>query len=123
MPERTTTIERKTALASPPALVFAVVTSSKLRQTAAELDLDVTVHHAAIEEMDLATTYRTIFLAGPTFNLIVDDATAVRALERIRRHLDPAGAALVALFLPEAVPERHLGLPANTSTSGAESRA
>jgi len=67
------------------------------------------VHHAAIEEMDLATTYRTIFLAGPTFNLIVDDATAVRALERIRRHLDPAGAALIPLFIPDAVPERHLG--------------
>ncbi len=82
---------------------------SKLRRTAAERGIDVTVHHAAIEEMDLATTYRTIFLAGPTFNLIVDDATAVRALERIRRHLDPAGAALVPLFVPEPVPERHLG--------------
>ncbi len=82
---------------------------SKLRRTAAERGIDVTVHHAAIEEMDLATTYRSIFLAGPTFNLIVDDATAVRALERIRRHLDPAGAALVPLFIPEPVPERHLG--------------
>ena len=67
------------------------------------------VHHAPIEEMDLGRTYRSIFLAGPTFNLIADDATAARALERIRVHLDPDGAALVPLFIPEPVPERHLG--------------
>ena len=82
---------------------------SKLRRTASERGVDVTVHHAAIEQMDLAKTYRSIFLAGPTFNLITDDATAVRALERIRCHLDPVGAALVPLFIPEPVPERHLG--------------
>ena len=62
-----------------------------------------------IEQMDLARTYRSVFLAGPTFNLIADDATAVRALERICAHLDPGGAALVPLFIPEPVPERHLG--------------
>ncbi len=83
---------------------------SKLRRTAAERDIDVTVHHAPIEEMDLARTYRSVFLAGPTFNLIADDATAGRALERIRAHLDPDGAALVPLFIPEPVPDRHLGV-------------
>jgi hypothetical protein len=83
---------------------------SKLRRTAAERGIDVTVHHAPIEEMDLGRTYRSIFLAGPTFNLIADDATAGRALERIRAHLDPAGAALIPLFVPEPVPERHLGV-------------
>jgi hypothetical protein len=31
------------------------------------------------------------------------------ALERIRDHLDPAGAALIPLFIPDPVPERHLG--------------
>ena len=82
---------------------------SKLRDAAAERGVDVTVHHAAIEQMDIGRAYRSIFLAGPTFNLIADDATAVRALERIRGHLDPAGAALVPLFIPEPVPDRQLG--------------
>jgi hypothetical protein len=82
---------------------------AKLRRTAAERGIDVTVHHATIEEMDLGTTFRSIFLAGPTFNLIVDDLTASAALARIRDHLDPAGAALVPLFIPAPVPERDLG--------------
>ena len=82
---------------------------SKLRRTAAERGIDVTVHHAPIEEMDLARAYRSVFLAGPTFNLIADDATAGRALERIRAHLDPDGAALIPLFIPEPVPDHHLG--------------
>lgn len=80
-----------------------------LQRTAAGRGLDVTVHHSTIEAMDLGTTFRSIFLAGPTFNLIVDDSTTIAALERIRDHLDPAGAALVPLFIPDPVPERHLG--------------
>ncbi len=83
---------------------------AELRRTAAERGIEVTVHHAAIEQMDLARTYRSIFLAGPTFNLIADDATAVRALERIRHHLDPNGAALVPLFIPKPVRAEHLGV-------------
>ncbi len=83
---------------------------AKLRRGAAERGLEVTVHHAAIERMDLARTYRSIFLAGPTFNLIADDATAVRALERIRDHLDPDGAALIPLFIPRPVRAEHLGV-------------
>jgi trans-aconitate methyltransferase len=82
---------------------------AKLRRTAAERGIDVTVHHSAIERMDLGTTFRSIFLAGPTFNLIVDDPTAEAALAHIRDHLDPAGAALIPLFIPDPVPERHLG--------------
>ncbi len=82
---------------------------AKLRATASQRGLDVTVHHSRIEQMDLHRTYRSIFLAGPTFNLIVDDATAVRALERIRAHLDPSGAALIPLFIPQPVPDHQLG--------------
>jgi hypothetical protein len=40
----------------------------------------------------------------------VDDATAAQALGRIRDHLDPEGAALVPLFVPAPVPDRHLGV-------------
>lgn len=82
---------------------------AKLQRTAATQGLDVTVHHSTIEQMDLNATFRSIFLAGPTINLIVDDATISRALERICDHLDPAGAALIPLFVPDPVPVRYLG--------------
>lgn len=82
---------------------------AKLQRTAAERGIDVTVHHSTIEQMDLGTTFRSIFLAGPTFNLIADDTTASTALERIRDHLDPRGAALIPLFIPDPVPEHQLG--------------
>ncbi len=82
---------------------------AELRRTAAERGIDVTVHHSTIERMELGTTFRSIFLAGPTFNLIVDDSTAGTALERIRDHLDPRGAALIPLFVPDPVPEHQLG--------------
>jgi len=82
---------------------------AKLVRTANGRGLEVTVHHSTIEEMDLGTTYRSIFLAGPTFNLIVDDSNATQALERIRDHLDPSGAALIPLFIPAPAPEQDLG--------------
>jgi trans-aconitate methyltransferase len=82
---------------------------AKLRRTAAKRGIDVTLHHSTIERMALGTTFRSIFLAGPTFNLIVDDSTARAALARIRDHLDPAGAALIPLFIPDPVAEQHLG--------------
>lgn len=82
----------------------------KLERSAAQLGLEVTLHHSTIQTMDLGKTYRSIFLAGATFNLLPDDATASRALERVRAHLDVEGAALIPLFVPEPVPERDLGV-------------
>ena len=92
---------------------------SKLRRSAAERGIDVTVHHTPIEHMDLGSTYRSIFLAGPTFNLITDDATAVRALERIRAHLDPAGAGWSRCSSPNPFPSATSDSSASTSTKGA----
>ncbi|HYN33087.1 MAG TPA: class I SAM-dependent methyltransferase [Ilumatobacteraceae bacterium] len=83
---------------------------AKLQRSAADRGIDVVVHHSTIEQMDLGRMYRSIFLAGPTFNLLPDDATAASALERIREHLDPAGAALIPLFIPAPVPDNHLGI-------------
>ena len=44
-----------------------------------------------MEAMELPRPFRSIYLAGPTFNLLVDDDTAWRALARIRAHLEPEG--------------------------------
>lgn len=81
-----------------------------LARKAEAAEIDATVHHATIEAMDLGRTYRSIFLAGPTFNLLPDDDTASAALARICAHLDPNGAALIPLFVPEPVPDSDIGV-------------
>ena len=78
---------------------------------AAARGLVVTLHESTIEAMELPRHYRSIYLAGPTFNLLVDDDTAWRALARIRAHLEPDGSALIPLFVPEPVPPQLVGVP------------
>ena len=84
----------------------------RCRARAAAAGIDVVVHHRRMESLDLGTRrYRTIFLAGPTFNLLPDDATVSAALDGIRRHLAPGGAALIPLFVPDAVDPRSSEAP------------
>lgn len=83
-----------------------------LARSAAEAEgIVVALHHSTIEAMELPRRYRSIFLAGPTFNLIVDDDTAWHALDRIRVHLEPEGRALIPLFVPQPTPGEHVGQP------------
>lgn len=81
----------------------------RCRQFAADRDIDVVLHLAAIEEMDLGRQYATIYLAGATFNLLPTDEVAAAALERIHAHLRPGGSALVPLFVPAPTPADRLG--------------
>ena len=80
----------------------------RCRGRARELGVEVALHHAAIETMDLGRTYRTIFLAGATFNLLPTDDAALEALRRIRAHLGPGDTALIPLTIPAPVPEQNL---------------
>lgn len=89
----------------------------RCRAAATARGLSVTLHEAPIESMELRRRYRSIYLAGPSFNLLVDDDIAWRALARIRAHLEPDGSALVPLFVPRPVPEHHLGV-ARTHVTG-----
>ena len=82
----------------------------RLRSRADEQGIDVVVHHQRMESLDLGERrYRTIYLAGPTFNLLPDDETATKALAAIRRHLAEGGAALIPLFIPPPVADKHIG--------------
>ena len=81
------------------------------RANAAARGLSVTVHEAAMQHMELPRHYRSIYVAGPSFNLLVDDDTAWRALARVRAHLEPEGSALIPLFVPSPVLPRSLGVP------------
>ena len=96
---------------------------ARCRRTATARGLDVVLHEQSMETMQLARTYRTIYIAGPTFNLLADDAGARRALDCIARHLDPDGAALIPLMHPEPTPVQQLGRPrVHVGADGAELR-
>ncbi len=88
---------------------------ARCRAAAAEAGIDVVLHHQRMEELDLpGRRYRTIFLAGPTFNLLPDDDTALAALRAIRRHLADDGVAAVPLFVPAPAEPDELGRPRET---------
>jgi SAM-dependent methyltransferase len=81
----------------------------RCRAAAAEQGLTVTLHCQEMEALQLERRYRSIFLAGPTFNLLPDDETAQRALAAIRTHLTADGQALIPLFVPAPTPPDELG--------------
>jgi len=82
----------------------------RCRVAAAARGLDVVLHHQPMEDLDTGRRYRSIYLAGPTFCLLPDDATAGRALERIAAHLEPGGTVLVPIFEPGPSPPAVLGV-------------
>ena len=73
----------------------------RCRTHAAARGLSVRLHHQSIESMSLDRRYRSMYLAGATFDLLPDDDMAARALERISLHLEPGGSVLIPLFVPE----------------------
>ncbi|MEO8908508.1 MAG: class I SAM-dependent methyltransferase, partial [Microbacteriaceae bacterium] len=81
----------------------------RCRQAADQRGLDVTLHLATMQDMDLGRRYHSIYLAGATFNLLDDDATAGASLRRIAAHLEPDGVALIPLMLPVPTPPGALG--------------
>lgn len=83
----------------------------RARRAAQERGLEVRLHVARMEDMDLGRRYRSIYLAGPTFELLPDDETAGRALRAFRSHLAPGGTIMVPLWIPHATPPSALGTP------------
>lgn len=94
----------------------------RCRAAAKARQLGVTLHHSTIESMDLGRSYRSIFLAGATFNLLPDDSTAAAALERIAEHLEPGGSALIPLFVPQANAFGEVGTSRSTVADDATMR-
>jgi len=84
---------------------------ARCRAAAAERGLVVTLHEMSMASMELRRRYRSIYLAGATFNLLVHDDTAWHALSRIRAHLEPQGSALIPLFVPRPAPAGVIGVP------------
>nr|WP_119611941.1 class I SAM-dependent methyltransferase [Streptomyces acidiscabies] len=80
---------------------------ARLRHRADVQGTGVTTYHQRMESLDLPRRYRSVFLAGPTFNLLPDDATALAALRGIKKHLAEDGTALIPLFTP--APSEEIG--------------
>ncbi|WP_297109372.1 class I SAM-dependent methyltransferase [Tessaracoccus sp.] len=72
--------------------------------------VDVTLHAQRMEDLSLGRWFPLIFLAGPTVNLLTDDATVLRALSRIAEHLAPGGVAWIPLFVPEPLAPDEVGM-------------
>ncbi|HJB62464.1 MAG TPA: class I SAM-dependent methyltransferase [Candidatus Microbacterium pullistercoris] len=80
------------------------------------------IHHQRMEELNLEATFASIYLAGPTFNLLPDDTTALNSLQAIARHLRPAGAALIPLWMPQPTPPEHMGVTRVSPSAAGEAR-
>ncbi|MFD7403169.1 class I SAM-dependent methyltransferase [Streptomyces sp. NPDC059866] len=95
----------------------------RLQRRADEQGIPATVFHQRMEALNLPRRYRAIFLAGPTFTLLPDNATALAALHGIRAHLAEDGTALVPLFTPAPTPAEQIGqVRTATAPDGAELR-
>ena len=89
----------------------------RCRARAEAAGVGVVVHHQRMEELDLPRRYGAVFLAGPTFTLLADDAAALAALRGVRAHLVPGGQALVPLFVPEPTPREQIGRVRETTVA------
>lgn len=83
----------------------------RFRARADDGGVTAVLHECSIESMSLGRRYRSIFVAGPTFDLLVDDTSAGIALARTAEHLEPAGAALIPLFIPPPGDDLEIGTP------------
>lgn len=88
----------------------------RCRTRAAERGLDVTLHCQPMQSMALPRRYRSIYIAGPTFNLLPDDDIAAQALAAIAAHLIDDGTALVPLFVPGPTDPALFGRPRRHTT-------
>jgi SAM-dependent methyltransferase len=92
----------------------------RCRRVADEEGLEVVLHHQRMQELDLPRRYRSIFLAGATFNLLTTDEDVSEALERVRAHLEPSGAALIPLSIPAPTPPEDFGHARQATGPGGE---
>ncbi|WP_323180111.1 class I SAM-dependent methyltransferase [Streptomyces sp. NBC_00893] len=74
-----------------------------------EAGIAVTVHHQRMETLSLPRRFHSVFLAGPTFNLLPDDSAADATLRSIRRHLVDGGSALIPIHVPSPSPADQIG--------------
>jgi hypothetical protein len=78
----------------------------RCRAAAAARGLEVVLHEAEMQSFALAKRYRSIFLAGASFTLLISDDDARRALACIHAHLTAGGSAMIPLEISDLEQER-----------------
>ncbi|MEV8372346.1 class I SAM-dependent methyltransferase [Kribbella sp. NPDC056861] len=86
----------------------------RCRENALRRGIGVRVFQQRMEELELERRYASVYFAGPTFNLLADDETALRALVAIREHLTADGSALIPLWVPDPTSADELGVARTT---------
>lgn len=81
----------------------------RCRAMAERRGLAVDLYEQPMQEMDLGRTFASIYLAGPTFNLLPDESAGRCTLRALADHLTPDGAALVPLWVPPPTPADQFG--------------
>lgn len=61
------------------------------RAKASALGLEPTLYEQAVEDLQLPRRYRTIIVPSSSIQLVIDPATAERAVVRLAAHLEPGG--------------------------------
>ena len=79
---------------------------ARCRERAAAAGVDVTLVRGEMQRFDLGRRFRAVFLAGGSFTLLTSDEDALSALRCIRAHLEPGGAVLIPLEVPDLEAER-----------------
>lgn len=90
---------------------------ARLHQRARDRNLDVTAWVASMETIAAPREYATVFLAGPTLNLLPTDEAMLQALRSMKRALAPGGTAVVPLFVPETASATDVGSGTRDETS------
>lgn len=70
------------------------------RAKAARMGLSPTLHHQLMQDLDLTSRYRTVFIPACSFQILAERDEAFEALRRYHRHLEPGGELLVTLAVP-----------------------
>jgi SAM-dependent methyltransferase len=76
------------------------------RTKAANVGLTPTLYQQLMQDVALASRYRTIFIPACSFQMLAERDEAFAALRRFHRHLEPGGELLITL----AVPWREFGV-------------
>jgi len=70
------------------------------RSKAAQAGVTPTLHQQLMQDVDLPTRYRTVFIPTCSFQILAERDEAFEALRRFYRHLEPGGELLITLAVP-----------------------
>jgi ubiquinone/menaquinone biosynthesis C-methylase UbiE len=68
------------------------------RTKAAQIGLTPTLYHQLMQDLELTTHYRTLFIPACSFQILAEREEAFATLRRFHQHLEPRGELLITLM-------------------------